>query len=175
MADNYVGKLLTELTEKTTATDTDLVPVAEKTGNLFRMTLAKLKEFLLGTKDISGIGDGTVKGAINELNTNLLLKNISIGGIQDFVQTPRNLLGSVGGSLSKNGSVVADFSYFLADNSNKTSNSPFVGTYPEWYNVITFGYPTRCSQIAISCYQGRQSIWIRYQHDDIVSGWTKLG
>ena len=56
MADNYVGKLLTELTEKTTATDTDLVPVAEKTGTLFRMTLAKLKEIFLGTKDISGIG-----------------------------------------------------------------------------------------------------------------------
>lgn len=71
MADNYVGKLLTELTEKTTATDTDLVPVAEKTGTLFRMTLAKLKEIFLGTKDISGIGDGTVKGAISELNTNM--------------------------------------------------------------------------------------------------------
>ncbi len=71
MADNYVGKLLTELTEKTTATDTDLVPVAEKTGTLFRMTLAKLKEIFLGTKDISGIGDGTVKGAISELNTKL--------------------------------------------------------------------------------------------------------
>ena len=79
MADNYVGKLLTELTEKTTATDTDLVPVAEKTGTLFRMTLAKLKEIFLGTKDISGIGDGTVKGAISELNTNLLLRNITIG------------------------------------------------------------------------------------------------
>ena len=70
MADNYVGKLLTELTEKSTATDTDLVPVAAKTGTLFRMTLAKLKEIFLGTKDISGIGDGTVKGAISELNTN---------------------------------------------------------------------------------------------------------
>ena len=71
MADNYVGKLLTELTEKTTATDTDLVPVAAKTGTLFRMTLAKLKEIFLGTKDISGIGDGTVKGAISELNTKI--------------------------------------------------------------------------------------------------------
>ena len=78
MADNYVGKLLTELTEKTTATDTDLVPVAEKTGTLFRMTLAKLKEIFLGTKDISGIGDGTVKGAISELNTKLT--NGFVGG-----------------------------------------------------------------------------------------------
>ena len=85
MADNYVGKLLTELTEKTTATDTDLVPVAEKTGTLFRMTLAKLKEIFLGTKDISGIGDGTVKGAISELNTKLTSteeKNLTIQGSQ---------------------------------------------------------------------------------------------
>ena len=82
MADNYVGKLLTELTEKTTATDTDLVPVAAKTGTLFRMTLAKLKEIFLGTKDISGIGDGTVKGAISELNTNMKVLNPSSLQIQ---------------------------------------------------------------------------------------------
>lgn len=108
------------------------------------------------------------------INTNLLLKNISIGKIINFVQTPRALLESIDGSLSKNGSVVADFSCFSADDSNKTTNSPFVGVYPEWYNIITFGYPSRCSQIAISCYQDKWSIWIRYQHDDIVSDWNRL-
>ena len=108
------------------------------------------------------------------INTNLLLKNISIGKFVDFVQTPKALLESIDGDLSKYGSVVADFSCFSADNSNKTTNSPFVGVYPEWYNIITFGYPSRCSQIAISCYQDRWSIWVRYQHDDIVSGWNRL-
>ena len=91
MADNYVGKLLTELTEKTTATDTDLVPVAEKTGTLFRMTLAKLKEIFLGTKDISGIGDGTVKGAISELNTNIWCKWNAIDYITSNSQSTETL------------------------------------------------------------------------------------
>ena len=120
-------------------------------------------------------GIETTQKGVDELNTNLLLKNISIGKIINFVQTPRALLESINGSLSKSGSVVADFSCFSADDSNKTTNSPFAGVYPEWYNIITFGYPSRCSQIAISCYQDKWSIWIRYQHDDVVSGWKQLG
>lgn len=70
MADSFVSKLITELTAKTTAADTDLVPVADSNGNFFKMTWLKLKQLLLGTKDISGVGDGTVTGAISELNTN---------------------------------------------------------------------------------------------------------
>lgn len=71
MADSFVSKLITELTAKTTAADTDLVPIADSNGNFFKMTWQKLKQLLLGTKDISGVGDGTVTGAISELNTNL--------------------------------------------------------------------------------------------------------
>ena len=71
MADSFVSKLITELTAKTTAADTDLVPIADSNGNFFKMTWQKMKQLLLGTKDISGVGDGTVTGAISELNTNL--------------------------------------------------------------------------------------------------------
>ena len=71
MADSFVSKLISELTEKTTAADTDLIPVSDKSGNFFKMTWKKLKELMLGTKDISGVGDGTVTGAISELNTKL--------------------------------------------------------------------------------------------------------
>ena len=70
MADSFVSKLITELTAKTTAVDTDLVPVADSNGNFFKMTWQKMKQLLLGTKDISSVGDGTVTGAISELNTN---------------------------------------------------------------------------------------------------------
>lgn len=70
MADSFVSKLITELTAKTTAADTDLVPIADSNGNFFKMTWQKMKQLLLGTKDISGVGDGTVTGAISELNTN---------------------------------------------------------------------------------------------------------
>ena len=69
MADSFISKLITELTEKTTAADTDLVPIADSNGNFFKMTWQKMKQLLLGTKDISGVGDGTVTGAISELNT----------------------------------------------------------------------------------------------------------
>lgn len=71
MADSFISKLITELTAKTTAADTDLVPVADSNGNFFKMTWQKMKQLLLGTKDISGVGDGTVTGAISELNTNM--------------------------------------------------------------------------------------------------------
>lgn len=71
MADSFVSKLITELTAKTTAADTDLVPIADSNGNFFKMTWQKMKQLLLGTKDISSVGDGTVTGAISELNTNL--------------------------------------------------------------------------------------------------------
>lgn len=71
MADSFISKLITELTAKTTAADTDLVPIADSNGNFFKMTWQKMKQLLLGTKDISGVGDGTVTGAISELNTKL--------------------------------------------------------------------------------------------------------
>ena len=79
MADSFVSKLITELTAKTTEVDTDLIPVADSNGNFFKMTWQKMKQILLGTKDISGVGDGTVTGAISELNTNFsnLLEVIS--------------------------------------------------------------------------------------------------
>ena len=46
MADSFVSKLITELTAKTTASDTDLVPIADSSGNFFKMTFAKLKELI---------------------------------------------------------------------------------------------------------------------------------
>lgn len=72
MADSFISKLISELDSKGAASDTDLVPVADSSGNFFKATWAKLKEWLLGTTDISGIGDGTVTGAVNELNTNMV-------------------------------------------------------------------------------------------------------
>lgn len=120
-------------------------------------------------------GIETAQKGVDELNTNLLLKNITMGKFINFAQTPRTLLESTGSNSSPIGSIVVDLSCFSADNSDTTTNSPYVGMYPRWYNIITLGVTTRCSQIAISCYEGSQSIWIRYQHDDRVSGWKQLG
>ena len=46
MTDSFISKLITELTAKTTASDTDLVPIADSNGNFFKMTFAKLKELI---------------------------------------------------------------------------------------------------------------------------------
>ena len=84
MADSFVSKLITELTAKTTAADTDLVPIADSNGNYFKMTWQKMKQLLLGTKDISGVGDGTVTGAISELNTKLIYETTVVNPNSDY-------------------------------------------------------------------------------------------
>lgn len=91
MADSFVSRLITELTAKTTAADTDLVPVADANGNFFKMTWQKMKQILLGTKDISGVGDGTVTGAISELNTNIWCKWNAIDSITSNSQSAETL------------------------------------------------------------------------------------
>lgn len=46
----------------------------------------------------------------------------------------------------------------------------------KWYNVLTFGVPARCTQIAVQTFIVPQApvngqIWIRIQHDTRVSSW----
>ena len=78
MADSFVSKLITELTAKTTASDTDLVPIADSSGNFFKMTFAKLKELIT-----------------SELNTKLdsnffILQNLSDKNISDIIASVPN-------------------------------------------------------------------------------------
>lgn len=56
MADSFISKLITELTAKTTASDTDLVPIADSSGNFFKMTFAKLKELITSELNTNSIG-----------------------------------------------------------------------------------------------------------------------
>lgn len=68
MADSFISKLITELTEKATASDTDLVPIADSSGNFFKMTFAKLKELItseLNTKLTNGFAGGASSGTTN--------------------------------------------------------------------------------------------------------------
>lgn len=100
----------------------------------------------------------------NELNAKI--RNISFGNFANFAETPKTLLERIGSMVN--------FSYFEAVNSDLTTASPYLGLYPRWYNIITFGFPTRCCQIAISVYNGTQSVWIRYGHDNGTTGWSQL-
>ena len=77
MADSFVSKLITELTAKTTASDTDLVPIADSSGNFFKMTFAKLKELItseLNTKLTNTEEKGlTIQGSQGEAS--YIIKN----------------------------------------------------------------------------------------------------
>lgn len=124
-----------------------------------------------------------MNAAVNELNTNLtsttskatdaynrVIPNISFGGFSDFAHAPGDILSKLSSS-----DVRVDISKLSVENSALTTSSPKVGVYPCWYNIITFGFPNRCTQIATEAYHANKGIWIRYQHDSSVSAWTQLG
>lgn len=46
MADSFLFKLITQFTNKTTAADTDVVPISDANGNIGKMTFAKLKALI---------------------------------------------------------------------------------------------------------------------------------
>lgn len=64
--------------------DTDLVPIVSG-GNTLKATAAQVKEHSIGNTNISSIGDGSVTGAINALNTDkqpkTLATPLTIGGV----------------------------------------------------------------------------------------------
>lgn len=63
--------------------------------------------------------------------------------------------------------------------SSSAVNAPS-NNYPAWYNVVTFGVASRCTQIAYQNYLGQyggidnNAIYIRNQHDNNVSTWVRL-
>ena len=75
MATSFEPIMFSDLTEKTTApSDADIIVIEDSTAtkkakwsNLISWIKSKLN---IGSADISSIGDGTVTGAINTLNTN---------------------------------------------------------------------------------------------------------
>lgn len=84
MADSIITKLLTALTAKTSADDTDIIPVGSSDSNLFKMTFENLRKALLGDATLNTSAQ-TIIGAINEnkssintLNTNLTYSTLSL-------------------------------------------------------------------------------------------------
>lgn len=87
MADSIITKLLTALTAKTSADDTDIIPVGSSDSNLFKMTFENLRKALLGDATLNTSAQ-TIIGAINEnkssintLNTNLAYSAQDISNI----------------------------------------------------------------------------------------------
>lgn len=154
MADSFISTLITELTAKTTAADTDLVPIADSNGNFFKMTWQKLKQLLLGTKDISSVGDGTVTGAISELNTNFAVVNeeISITPATAKQITWKNI------TLPKGTYIITLFLQLKSDSPARNylamyaNNADFSGTLPlaDIYNGTTNFSNTSVNIIRVS-------------------------
>lgn len=96
MATSFEPIKFANLTEKTTApADADIIVIEDSTAtkkakwsNLISWIKSKLN---IGSADISGIGDGTVTGAISEQNTKLLMRSETLsgtGGNYIFVTIP---------------------------------------------------------------------------------------
>lgn len=99
MAINFEPIKFANLTEKTTApADADIIVIEDSTAtkkakwsNLISWIKTKLK---IGSTDISGIGDGTVTGAVSALNTNnvgdgqMLYVSFTLYGDNYWVSSP---------------------------------------------------------------------------------------
>lgn len=78
MADYYVTKKITALTENSAMADEDLMSLGNGgTASLRKITWANIIKSIksklgIGDKSLSGIGDGTITGAISQLNTGKL-------------------------------------------------------------------------------------------------------
>lgn len=80
--------------------DTDLMPIVSG-GNTLKATAAQVKEHSIGNTNISSIGDGSVTGAISELNTDkqpkTLATPLTIGGV-----SKTTVEDALGGLVSEN-------------------------------------------------------------------------
>lgn len=99
MATSFEPIMFSDLTEKTTApSDADIIVIEDSTAtkkakwsNLISWIKSKLK---IGSANISSIGDGTVTGAINTLNTNnvgngqMLYVSFTLYGDNYWVSSP---------------------------------------------------------------------------------------
>lgn len=59
---------ISELSAALTVGDSDVVPMTAS-GNTVKAAASTIKDYMIGTTDISGIGDGSVTGAISALAT----------------------------------------------------------------------------------------------------------
>lgn len=73
---SILTKLFTQLTQKTTISDSDIIQVGDTSGNLFKVAWSSVKTLLLGNTDISSIST-TITGAILKINQTIGNTNIS--------------------------------------------------------------------------------------------------
>ena len=116
--------------------------------------------------DVNKIPSSALMYSVNE-KVDSAISDLSGKGIV-FERSPADQL---------NGRDTFVFSEANVDTSDKTTYSPLIGVYPQWYNVLTYGTALRCTQIAITAYDTggipRGTIFVRTQHDSVISGWSR--
>ena len=91
-----------------------------------------------------------------------------------FTQDPAEFLPSTGNGFSHcRVSISSTNGDYTNAPPTKTSSSGSA-----WWNVLTFGSTTRCTQVAFYAftpYTGGGLIYFRRRHDDTVSDWIQVG
>lgn len=92
--------------------DTDVLPIVSG-GNTLKATAAQVKEHSVGNTNISGIGDGSVTGAISSLNSGKQPKTLdtplTIGGV-----SKTTVEAALGGLVSENQTLTKSVLYFTS-------------------------------------------------------------
>ena len=91
---------ISQLGSAITVDDSDIVPVVSG-GNTLKATAAQLKEHAIGNTSISGIGNGSVTGAISALNTDKQPKTLATAITVDGTEqtTVEGALGAINTDL----------------------------------------------------------------------------
>lgn len=87
-----------------------------------------------------------------------------------FVQYPSAWLGKNDKATFTKVSLLSQFEYA------PPTRQIHLGQYVAWWNVITFGTGTRCTQIAVYGFNihSHNTVYIRRQHDNEVSEWVRV-
>jgi len=110
----------------------------------------------------------SVNSQVTQLNSDLT------GHKTVFTQDPAEFLPSAGNGFSH-------CSVLISGTGGNFTNAPPTRTSSvgsAWWNVLTFGSTTRCTQVAFyafTVYAGGGLIYFRRQHDGTVSNWIQVG
>ena len=114
----------------------------------------------------------SIRDDLDELNSKTITALNSVGITSAFTADPSEWLsGGIYGFVLSKVQITSDFTY---------SPPTRVGTGEgnvAWWNVLTFGQPTRCTQVAFYGFEAARTsglIYIRRKHDTDISQWVQV-
>ena len=173
----YVAPIYTEATSLTNLTSGETTKVAfAKMKKWYTDAISKVGGLLIkvGTATLETTNKN-LSGAVNELNGDILYTHDLAQKYRKqmdlfykyitFTNNPADFLGE-------------GFTFSTVINDNGDTYAPVTSAVPMWWNVLTFGDRSRCTQIATQVYAGRSytnKIYVRSRHDADTSAWREIG